>query len=273
MKLPEEQIREYEKVVKAHYHKMSEAVRKYVDGLAKLPPAIIIWNICNDDSIVRVDVKRTKEFVQELMQKHPLQNIFGTTIYGEKTIRLESQEEKEKYQLNRQLMFAVDETIWLINNIFRELVDHNLFTISAVGNFLANCPRLSENNFQLIGSGAFHHFQRDFVASISILTPLIEGVLAEYLSAVGVDISSYEGKVIEKRELGGLLNLEEFRKIFGEAFQYFLKLLLVEADCINFRNRFAHGKAMLGEFNETVSTVILFTILKICSKSFSIKQK
>jgi len=273
IKLPEQQIREYEKAVKAYYDKMRESVQKYVNELTNLSPTNIIWSICSDDSIVCVNVKETKEFVQELMQKHPVQHIFGITLYGEKTIRLESREEKEKYQLNRQLRFAVHETIWVINQIFNELIDRNLFTISAVGSFLANCPSLSENNFQLIASGAIHHFQRDFVASISILTPMIEGVLAEYLSSVGIDISSYEGKVIEKRELGGLLSLEEFKKIFGENFQYFLKLLLVEADSVNFRNRLAHGKAMLAEFNETVSTVILFVILKICSKAFSIKRK
>jgi len=273
IKLPEDQIREYEKAIKAYYDKLKESVPKYVNGLTKLSPINIIWNVCNDDSIVSVNVKKTKDFVQELIQEHPIQQIFGTTLYGEKTIRLESREEKEKYQLNKQLMSSVSETIWVINQIFVELTDKNLFTISAIGDFLANCPRLSENNFQLIGFGALHHFQREFVASISILTPLIEGVLADYLSSAGVDISSYEGKVIEKRELGGLLNLEDFKKIFGENFQYFLKLLLVEADSVNFRNRLAHGKAMLGEFNETVSTVILFVILKICSKAFSIKYK
>lgn len=110
--------------------------------------------------------------------------------------------------------------------------------MSSVADFLYD--DLSKNNFELILHGTKHHFQGDYVASVSILTPLIESILFDYLHAIGADVSSYESKIIEQRELGGLLNLKEVKDNFGENFQYFLKLLLVEADSINFRNRFAH---------------------------------
>ena len=95
-------------------------------------------------------------------------------------------------------------------------------------------------------------------------------MIYEYLSSIGADISSYEGTTIEKRELGGLLNQEEFRENFGENFQYFLKLLLVSSDSYNFRNRLSHGFADQKEFNRVMSSNIIFIILKICSKRFKI---
>lgn len=267
--LPKEEREKFQRVVKDYYDKMRDVIRKYVDGLSKMHPLQIIWNVCNDEAIIRIKLKETRKFVRELMGKYPLQYIFGTVLHaGEKTIRLESLEEKEKFQLNQQLMFGVNETIWIVNQIFSELKDRNLLTVSSISDFLSRCSCVSKNNFELIGFGVCHYFQKDYVASVSILTPLIESVLFDYLRSIGADVSSYEGKVIEQRELGGLLNLSEVKDKFGEDFQYFLKLFLVESDSINFRNRLAHGNVEVEEFNELSSSIILFIILKICSKTF-----
>lgn len=270
--LPKQKKEEFERAVKGYYEKMRGVVRKYVNGLSKLDPLKILLNICYDESIIRINLKETRNFVQKLMKEHPIRHIFGTILdTGEKTIRLESAKEKQKFELNKQLMFGVNETIWIVDQIFRELSERNLVTVSSVGNFLAHCSSVSKNSYKIIGFGLCHHFQQDYVASVSILTPLVESILFDYLASVGADVSSYEGKVIEQRELGGLLNLDEVKDKLGEDFQQFLKLLLVEPDSINFRNRFAHGNLGVAEYNRVVSSVILFIILKICSKTYSFK--
>ena len=268
--LPEPERERFVKILKEYYEKLRESIRKYINGISNLPPVPILLNVCNDESIIRINLKETKKFVQELIRKHPLQHIFGTILCaGEKIVRLESIEEKEKFQLNQQLNFGVNETIWITTQIFKELHDRNLFSLSAVADFLSRCSSVNKNNFELVMYGVKHHFQGDYVASISILMPLIESILFDYLRAIGADVSSYEGKIIEQRELGGLINLKEFKENFGEDFQHFLKLLLVEADSFNFRNRFAHGNVAIEEFNERTSSIILFIILKICSKTFN----
>lgn len=269
IKLPEKDVIKFQNALKDHFEKIRGVIRKYVNGLSKRTPTEMILNISNDNSIIRLDVEETRKFVKEVIKEHPIQNIFGILLdTGEKTIRLESPEDKEKLKLNRQLMFSVNETIWIVDQILREISDRNLISISSVDNFLSQCKRVELNIFDLVSIGARHHFQKDYVASISILIPLIENIVFSYLSSVGADVSSYQGKIIEQRELGGLLNLEEFKKAFGEGFQYFLKLLLIEADAVNLRNRFAHGNMKSVEFNESVSSLILFIILKICAKTF-----
>lgn len=156
----------------------------------------------------------------------------------------------------------------MVNQVFEKLENIGLIDSSYIVDFLSRSTGLSENNLALISSGVVHHFQKDYVASISILTPLIEGLLFDYLHSIGADISSYEGTTLEQRELGGLLNQKELTDNFGEDFQYFLKLFLITPDAINFRNRLAHGLASEVEFNHIVSSTILFIILKICSKTF-----
>ncbi|MCX7998594.1 MAG: DUF4209 domain-containing protein, partial [Leptospiraceae bacterium] len=264
--IPEQEREQLEKIVKEHYEMLGERIREYINRIGNLPSTQILLNICMNGSIIRINLEETKEFVQKLMREHPLQNIFSIILLAsEKTVRLESIEDKEKFQLNQQLNFGVLETIWIVTQIFRELQYRNILTLSSVADFLSRC-NLSKNSFELILHGAKHHFQGDYVASVSILTPLIESILFDYLRAVGADVSSYESKIIEQRELGGLLNLREVKDNFGENFQCFLKLLLVEADSINFRNRFAHGNVAIEEFNESTSSVTLFIILKICAK-------
>ncbi|MCS7115395.1 MAG: DUF4209 domain-containing protein [Nitrososphaerota archaeon] len=264
--IPEQEREQLEKIVKEHYEMLGERIREYINRIGNLPSTQILLNICMNGSIIRINLEETKEFVQKLMREHPLQNIFSIILLAsEKTVRLEFIEDKEKFQLNQQLNFGVLETIWIVTQIFRELQYRNILTLSSVADFLSRC-NLSKNSFELILHGAKHHFQGDYVASVSILTPLIESILFDYLRAVGADVSSYESKIIEQRELGGLLNLREVKDNFGENFQCFLKLLLVEADSINFRNRFAHGNVAIEEFNESTSSVTLFIILKICAK-------
>jgi len=271
--LPEKDVKDFQDAMKDHFERIRKVIQKHVNGLTKLTPTEIILNVSNDNSIIRLNVEETKEFVNKLMREHPIQSIFGTILdTGEKTIRLETQEDKDKSELNRQLMFGLSETMWIIDQIFRELNDRNLVSTSSIAHFLSQCKCVDANAFGIASVGVRHHFQKDYVASISILLPLIENIVFAYLSSIGADVSSYQGKVIEQRELGGLLNLEEFKKAVGEDFQYFLKLLLTEADSVNLRNRFAHGNMKSIEFNESVSSLILFIILKVCAKTFDSKK-
>lgn len=267
--LPKEEIRRLKWISRQHYKSRRDSIKEYIDRLGRQSTLQILWNICNDDTIIRIDLQKTKEFVEELMREHPIRDLFSTMLdTGQKRIQIESPEDKKRFRLNEQLILYIKETIWLVTHIFGELTQRNLLTEDSVGIFLSNCSCVSKKDLRLISAGAHHHFQKDYVAAVSILTPLVESVLFNCLSSIDADVSSFEGKITERRELGGLISLEEVRKNFGENFQYFLKLFLVEPDSFNFRNRITHGMAESSEFNESTSSIILFLILKICSKTF-----
>ncbi|MEM3697606.1 MAG: hypothetical protein QXQ94_08940 [Candidatus Bathyarchaeia archaeon] len=138
--LPEQEREQLEKIAKEYYETLGESIREYLNSLSNLPSAQILLNICMNESIIRINLEKTKEFVQKLMREHPLQNIFSTILLAsEKTIRLESIKDKEKFQLNQQLNFGVLETIWVITRILRELQDKNILTMSLVADFLSRC--------------------------------------------------------------------------------------------------------------------------------------
>ena len=267
--LPKEEREKFERLAKIYFEKLEKGIEEYVKKLMEMPPLAVILNLCNDSSLIRTNVQETRKFVEKLINEHPVQNIFLIMLdTGNKIINMNSPEEKKEYQLHTQLLLGVRETLWMVNMVFEKIENTKIIDSSNIVDFLSRSIGLSENNLNIVSSGVVHHFQKDYVASISILTPLIEGVLFDYLHSIGADTSSYEGTTIEQRELGGLLNQKELKDNFGEDFQYFLKLFLTEPDAINFRNRFAHGLASAVEFNHIVSSNILFIILKICSKTF-----
>jgi hypothetical protein len=266
--LPKEQAEKLEKETKEYLEKLRGSIRKYIAELSKLDTTSILMNIASDNSIIRLNVAETEKFVKELLEKHPLQNIFRTLVdTGQKVIQVEPGDDKVKSQLNEQLLIGLRETIWFVNEITRELEERSLFSSSMVGEFLSRCSCIDNNIFEIVDFGLFHHFNEDYVASISILVPMIEATLLSYLKAIGADVSSYEGKVLQNRDLGGLINQKEVETNFGKDFQYFMKLFFTEGDSINFRNRLAHGAVGIKEFNKQVSTTILFVLVKIAAKT------
>jgi hypothetical protein len=274
IRLPPDEQKKYEQAMKSHMEKMTEAVETYTKHLTEMPGVAATLNLCTDKGLIRLNVQKTKEFVKELMAQSVGLQIFSQLLdTGNKVMSFHTNEEKEQYQLNQQLVIGINETLWMIDAIFEKLEQNGSLSSNTLYEFLAKCDGLSEEHFRIANSGIIHHMQKDFVASVSILTPLVEGTMTDFLKSINADTSSYEGAVIEQRELGGLLNQKEVNEQFGEDFQYFLKLFLVEPDSFNFRNRFAHAQITPLEFNHKVSTCILFIVLKICSKTYKGKYQ
>jgi hypothetical protein len=204
------------------------------------------------------------------MKEYPVQdNILGLKLHvGHKSKKIESIEEKKEHRLHDQLVTYVYESITIISNTFNQLIEQKIVEYADFYIFLKNCKVPDKSDFGIIMSGLLEHYDRRFLSSISILTPKIESTLYDYLVSINADVSCYAEETITKRTLGGLIDLPEIEKNFSIDFRYFLKLLLVADDSINFRNRFAHGDVQIGEFNELLSSTIILILLKICGKTF-----
>ena len=208
--LPKEQLEEFEKAAREHFEKLRGCIGKYVDKLSQLDSISIFMNIANDRALTRLNVAESEKLAQEISATYPMLNIFNTILdTGQKIIQAGTNEDKEKLQLDEQLMWGLRETIWFINQIIDELEEKGRFSASMVEEFLSRCGCIENNIIEVVDFGLFHHFNKDYVASISILTPMVEATLFAYLKGVGADVSSIEGKVIQNRELGGLINQKE----------------------------------------------------------------
>lgn len=240
--LPKEQLEEFEKAAKQHYEKLEKVIGKYVDKLSQTDSISILMNLANEPRLIALNVAESEKLAKDIAKNSPLLSIFNTILdTGHKIIQVEPGEDKERSQLNEQLIPGLRETIWFVSEITDSLEERGRFSVSMIEEFLSRCSCIDNNILEIADFGIYHHFNGDYVASISILVPMIEATIFNYLKGIGADVSSIEGKVIQSRELGGLLNLKEVEANFGRDFQYFMKLFLVEGDAINFRNRLAHG--------------------------------
>ena len=228
-----------------------------------------IYAFSNDESLFNMRLESSKKFVKKLAEEHQVQDIFGLKLHvGHKSKKIDSAEEREEHRLHDFLVTYVYESIRVIASVFSQLVKQKIVDYADFYIFLKYCKVPDKNDFGIIMSGLLEHFDHRFLSSTSILTPKIESTLYDYLISINADVSSYAEETISKRTLGGLMDLPEIEKNFSIDFQYFLKLLLVADDSINFRNRFSHGEVEIGEFNEACSSIIIFILLKICGKTF-----
>jgi hypothetical protein len=272
IELPNEEKKKFEEAIKKKLEIFEKAISDYIDKSRTLHPLQILYNACNDKSLIMMKVVDTKRFTENIM-KESIRHLFSETFdSGESRRRIDDLEEKKEHELHRQLEFGLRDTIWVISNIFGKLFEKNLLRLSDARNFLINCSCMNQNDLEIILDGMTRHLHGDYVSSISVLTPKIESAIYAYLKYVGADVTSYDREILSKRMLGGLIDQPEIEKNFGVDFKYFMKLFLVADDSINFRNRFSHGAVNIREFNETVSLIIIFMLLKIYAKSFKIPK-
>jgi hypothetical protein len=274
IELPEDELKKFNEANEKYGVILKEAINDYVNGLKHLHPIQILYKLANDESLFRMRINNTRKFVNKLMDEHPVQDIFGFKVYFEhRNRKLKSREEKINHELNTQLSHYLRENIWVISQIFIQILKEEFVNIADIYFFLKNCATIDRTNFSIIMNGLLKHLSAEYLSSISILTPKIESAIYEYLLSINADVSCYANESISKRMLGGLIEQPEIAKNFSVDFQYFLKLLLITDDSINFRNRFAHGEVKIEEFNETLSSIILFILIKLCGKTIEFPKE
>jgi hypothetical protein len=272
VELPEDVKKELNEKFRKYDEQVRKAVSEYIEKLKGNHPIQILYNILNDESIFRMNVENTKDFTHKLL-KQSISNLFTTSLDVKfKRKKIESQAEKFEFRLHENLLNYLDDTMRLIYYITSRLQTEKIMTANILYDFLSNCEIISETDIQIITKGILRHFAGDYISSVSILTPKIESTLFLYLDRIKADVSTYRTSEISQRLLGGLIELPEVKGNFSIDFQYFMKLLLVADDSVNFRNRLSHGGVNISELNQKTSLIVIFLILKICAKTFKITK-
>jgi len=267
---------EVKKDLNEKYKKYDEDVRKnvseYVEKLKGNHPIQILYHILNDESIFRMNIENTRDFTNKLL-KQSVSNLFTTALDIKfKRKKLESESEKLEFRLHENLLLYLNDNMQLVYYITSRLQTEKIITADILHSFLSNCEIINETDIQIITRGILCHFAGDYISSVSILTPKIESTLFLYLDRIKADVSTYRTSEISQRLLGGLIELPEVKDNFSVDFQYFMKLFLVADDSINFRNRLSHGSANISEFNQKMSLIVIFLILKTYAKTFKITK-
>lgn len=274
IELPDEEKKKLQEAYKKYEAVLKKSINDYVDKLKPHHPLGILYNLSNDESLIRMKVYDVKDFADKLMREHPIQSIFSLRLdFGDRRKKIDSSDERREHKLHELLQPYLNEAIWVVTNILRQLIEQNIVVVNDFYHFLKRCSCINQSDLDIIMNGIVKHFDEDYLSSTSILIPKIESAMYNYLTFVGADVTSYDREILGKRMLGGLIDQHEIEKNFSIDFQYFMKLFLVADDSINYRNRFAHGTLHIQFFNDTMSLIVIFLLLKIYSKSFQIPER
>lgn len=157
----------------------------------------------------------------------------------------------------------------MVSNIVREMESNSKLTPTGVQDFVGSFGVLDETNIFLIKRGIMHHFQKDYVASMHILMPQIETVLRHVLEIRNTSAFKEKRQAVMVKELGGLLDMDEIKKIIGLDFHKYMQIKYIDTNGINLRNRLSHGLLIKDDFNHANSFSLVYTILILLTMSQS----
>ena len=87
IKLPIEEKKKIEEAIKKKGEILEKAISDYIDKAKEFHPLQILYNVCNDESLIMMKVIDTKKFTEKLMKEHPIQHILSKTLYSEERRR------------------------------------------------------------------------------------------------------------------------------------------------------------------------------------------
>lgn len=118
---------------------------------------------------------------------------------------------------------------------------------------------------RVVAKGLYFGFMGDFVSSIHILIPQMENCLRNLLQQLGVETSSLNNYGTQERTLlNSILEKPELKEFLGENAFCDLKILLVEKQYANLRNKVAHGFLPEGGFYTPQAIYFWWFMLRLC---------
>lgn len=213
-------------------------------------------------------------FTKELLGKYPISSLARNITFNEKNPLSYGNDEQEtlRLRIKQQVTNVIRLAERRLSMAMKKLEDERKVSESDFITVLSNTGLYDADQLAVIRSGIHNHFAGDYVASIHILMPQIEGTLRILLRNRGVSTLKTKGEIIMDNELGGLLAKQEVQDILGEDFVNYMKAKYSDPDGINLRNNVSHALSPLSEFNYETSLMVIHTICKIAELSFDNKN-
>lgn len=239
-------------------------VEEYTNKIRhKSPQEILKVIVCDDQLIPKKSMVRN--FVEETKKKYPLSFLIPTQLFARfgPIKKFETENEIFEYKLKEQFNIEAVVGEIVINRLFENLIKIGKIQPADILTFLGHSKNITKNCYQMVKEGIDSHFSGNYVASIHILIPQIEEILRSILRNHDIPPVNYDsqGRVIEEKLLGALITESEI--FLGEDFAEYLKVRLWN-DFANVRNDVCHGWMQFHEFTETLSTTLIYIILRLC---------
>ena len=217
------------------------------------------------------DEERTKKIIFKNAQEHPLlyrtsKNIMDHT--GRTVAEIGSVEKDMDGYIIHQMQQSIQFNCYWIELVLNHLEDRKNLNANTLSEHLLKSPVFLNDHHQIIKEGLKAYFNKNYIASCSILIPQIETAIREIISEVGGAVyqtsKSSNEKGFDLRPLGSLLRDEIFCKIFEDFntnISIYFQILLTDKRGFNFRNYICHGHFPDNHFNKTVAIYIIHLLL------------
>ena len=215
-------------------------------------------------SIVQVtDFEEETENARELMEKYPLQGLFGGVTMDHSGLvvartrpALTTDEEEFERALWERVVRQVDlgyqvaaptEIVPAMNQLNFE---HSL-TLEDLVDLVVNNPFVPPWHEELFARGFLAGFRWDLAESLSILVPQLENSLRHVLGKAGHEVTKRDKHGLQNFiQMGTMLSERrvDFEAIFGKDIVGELRVLFVDQNGADLRNRIAHGLMQHDQF-------------------------
>lgn len=209
--------------------------------------------------------KEVRRLADKILSDHPLLGIIATTANsdGNSVKSNSSEEELREYQYRHQYEFQIKYIGMVLSILFQKIFKKGLLNSENIYTYLSKNELFTPDDLKTAKIGFDAYFKADYISSLHILVPKLESMIRNIMQLVGITTTISDKDGIREGDLGSSLRKSEVEKMFGEDFNDFLKILLIEKDAINLRNRLAHGLLKYSEFNEVLASIIVFVYLRL----------
>lgn len=222
-----------------------------------------------DDVALLSRYEQTKKITENQKKQYPLQFMIPIAIYNaeEPIKKITSETDIFDYQVRKNILLGLKIGEIVCKITFESLKKELGNEISKSIDTLINQEELKKIS-PILKKGFDYIFgeQKDYIASLHILTPYIEEVIRLILKKAGkveVVLEQHKTKFFRGIDLGGLLSDKNVEELIGTDFQKSLKVMLVDIDQANLRNELLHGRLSSDRINEAQTLFIAYCLLKL----------
>jgi Domain of unknown function (DUF4209) len=229
----------------------------------------IIKNICNQTNMIP-NISKIRQAVKYDLDKNPLLEAVSHIDFNEKNPVSKSYNKEDiiEAEVQRRIVGHIQLEELRLSLAIKNLELNGKLSPSIFVRFISDCKFLNNVQVNLIERGIIQHFNHDYISSIYVMVPQIEGILRALLSAKGLSVlkSNNKGKeaTIQDNILGGLLRTARVNNCFDDNFQKYMEVKFVDETGINLRNNLLHNLiSSLDEFSHTVSYSLIHVIVML----------
>ena len=217
------------------------------------------------------DKEQAKNIVLKTAREHPLSTLIPQKIIdhkGRKVAEVGPLKDDLKGHIFLQMSQSLHICRILIKLGLERLEKTKSLNAGLLSKHLFQSTVFPKENHQIIEEGLKAYFNKNYLASCSMLIPQVEAAVRELMSKIGGNIyqpaRSPEERGFDLRPLGALLRDQKFIKAFEKLnpnIPYYFQILLTDKIGLNLRNTVCHGSLPSAYFHKQTAVSIIHVLL------------